>query len=114
MSDFKEVVDYFKFNRRGEKASKETNYHPVIYVDENYNTAIETDITSVLNFFFLSNSYCKYIGNEIAGFDFYFRRAAAGHLLYYIKENVDTNPRYKRIPMYLNDQWETLPQNEIN
>lgn len=113
MSDFKEVVDYFKFNRRGEKASKETNYHPVLYVDENYNTAIETDITSVLKSF-LSTSYSKYIGNEIADFDFYFRRAATGHLLYYIKENVDINPRYRRIPMHLNDQWETLPENEIN
>ncbi len=113
MSDFKEVVDYFKFNRRGEKANKETNYHPVIYVDENYNTAIETEITSVLKSF-LSTSYCKYIGNEIAGFDFYFRKATAGHLLYYIKENVDTNPRYRRIPIHLNDQWETLPENEIN
>ncbi len=35
-------------------------------------------------------------------------------MVYYIKENTDTNPKYRRIPFFLNDQWETLPDNEIS
>lgn len=113
MSEFIKVVDYFKFNRRGEKADKVSEYHPVIYINESYNTAIETNITGVLKSF-ISDSFCKYIGYEISGHEFYFKRAAAGHYVYYIKENVDVDPKYRRIPLYLNDNWETLPQNEIN
>jgi hypothetical protein len=113
MSEFKKVIDYFKFNRRGERANKETDYYPVLYIDENYNTAIETNITAILKTYPSSNN-CKYIGAEIAEYEFYFRKAVAGHHVYYIKENVVENPKYKRIPFYINDSWQVLPQNEID
>ena len=95
-----------------EKANQDTNYQPIFIIDETFDTATEVDIKTVLNSYLVSN--CHYIGDEIALHEFYFRRADFGHLVYYIKENTDTNPKYRRIPFYLNDQWETLPENEIS
>jgi hypothetical protein len=57
MSDFKEIVDYLKFDRRGEKANQDTNYQPIFIIDETFDTATEVDIKTVLNSYLVSNCH---------------------------------------------------------
>ncbi|WP_298116855.1 hypothetical protein [Flavobacterium sp.] len=113
MSDFKEIVDYLKFDRRSVEASLKNKNFIARKVEENY---VQTEIYDENELIFVEKEAIKnengflYISNEIIG-NLYLL-CQDNELLYYVKYIDETTgiSMFGKIPRHLSDPWGELDE----
>lgn len=113
MSDFKEIVDYLKFDRRSVEASLKNKNFIARKVEENY---VQTEIYDENELIFVEKEAIKnengflYIGNEIIG-NLYLL-CQDNELLYYVKY-IDKSTgisMFRKIPWHPSEPWVELDE----
>lgn len=117
MSDFKEIINYLKFFRRGDEASAKNKFYQALILDKSYALSKiphEDDYIFVEKEAIASQNTYEYVGNQIDGDEknLYLLDQPDGETAYYIKKIFDENgvavTRYKQIPYHLSDSWEIV------
>lgn len=117
MSDFKEIINYLKFFRRGDEASAKNKFYQALILDKSYALSKiphEDDYIFVEKEAIAGQNAYEYVGNQIDGDEknLYLLDQPDGETAYYIKKVFNEDgvavTKYKQIPLHLSDSWEIV------